>query len=178
MPACLEALFSLHRKRWQSAGQREASSQPPGAVLSRHGGLLLARGLLEFWLLDLNGRPAAAQFGFRFGNTVSQLQEGFDREYSTDSVGYVLRARAIKDLIAQGVRSYDFLGGQPGYKEKWGAQVEHYLDSDLPCRSALEQLIYRCNTMRNGASRGCGHTFTGRVGNAAQYKCRHSTNWK
>jgi CelD/BcsL family acetyltransferase involved in cellulose biosynthesis len=129
LPVCLEALFSLHRKRWQSAGQPGSfESAARRQFYHDMGGLLLARGLLEFWLLDLNGRPAAAQFGFRFGNTVSQLQEGFDREYSTDSVGYLLRARVIKELIAQGVRAYDFLGGQPGYKEKWGAQVDHYLD--------------------------------------------------
>jgi len=92
------------------------------------GGLLLARGLLEFWLLDLNGRPAAAQFGFRFGNTVSQLQEGFDREYSTDSVGYVLRARAIKDLIARAYVRMTSWEGNQDTRKKWGAQVEHYLD--------------------------------------------------
>jgi CelD/BcsL family acetyltransferase involved in cellulose biosynthesis len=129
LPLCLDALFALHQKRWQSTGQ-------PGSFDSAArrqfyfdlGRLLLAQDLLEFWLLELNGKPAAAQFGFRFRNTVSQLQEGFDREYSTDSVGYVLRARVIQELIAQGVRTYDFLGGEPGYKAKWGAQAGHYLD--------------------------------------------------
>ncbi len=129
LPLCLDALFDLHQKRWQSTGQ-------PGSFDSAArrqfyfdlGRLLLAQGLLEFWLLELNGKPAAAQFGFRFRNTVSQLQEGFDREYSTDSVGYVLRARVIQELITQGVRTYDFLGGEPGYKAKWGAQAGHYLD--------------------------------------------------
>lgn len=129
LPLCLEALFNLHQKRWQSTGQ-------PGSFESAArrqfyfdvGRLLLAQGLLEFWLLELNGKAAAAQFGFRFRNTVSQLQEGYDREYSTDSVGYLLRARVIQELIAQGVRTYDFLGGEPGYKAKWGAQAGHYLD--------------------------------------------------
>ena len=34
----------------------------------------------------------------------------------------------MKELIAQGVRTYDFLGGETGYKAKWGAQAGHYLD--------------------------------------------------
>jgi len=129
LPLCLEALFSLHQKRWQIAGE-------PGSFESAErrqfyldlGQTLLAQNLLEFWLLDLNGEPAAAQFGFRFGTTVAQLQEGFDRQYSSDSVGYVLRARVIRELIAQGVRVYDFLGGEPGYKAKWGAQEGHYVN--------------------------------------------------
>jgi CelD/BcsL family acetyltransferase involved in cellulose biosynthesis len=31
-------------------------------------------------------------------------------------------------MIAQGVRTYDFLGGEPGYKAKWGAQSGQYVD--------------------------------------------------
>jgi CelD/BcsL family acetyltransferase involved in cellulose biosynthesis len=129
LPACLEALFHLHQNRWTTAGQPGSFGSPARRQFYFElGRLLLAQGLLEFWMLDVNGKPAAAQFGFRFGSTVSQLQEGFDRNYSTDSVGYVLRARAIQVLIAQGVRTYDFLGGEPGYKAKWGADPGHYLD--------------------------------------------------
>lgn len=126
---CLEALYDLHQKRWQSAGEPGSfASAARRQFYADIGRLFLARGLLEFWLLELNGQTAAAQFGFRYGNTVSQLQEGFDRQYSNDSVGYLLRAHVIQELIAQGVRTYDFLGGEPGYKAKWGAQAGHYLD--------------------------------------------------
>jgi CelD/BcsL family acetyltransferase involved in cellulose biosynthesis len=126
---CLEALFHLHQNRWQTVGQPGSFESPARRQFYLDlGRRLLAQGRLEFWILDLNGQPAAAQFGFRFGNTVSQLQEGYDRKYSTDSVGYVLRARAIQELIAQGVRTYDFLGGEPGYKTKWGAEPGQYLD--------------------------------------------------
>src|SRR5437899_7190569 len=90
LPGCLEALFHLHQKRWQSAGQSGTFESPARRQfyfeLSHR---LLAQGLLEFWILDLNGQAAAAQFGFRFGSRVSQLQEGYDPQYSTDSVGYV-----------------------------------------------------------------------------------------
>lgn len=34
----------------------------------------------------------------------------------------------MKELIAQGVRTYDFLGGALGYKAKWGAEAGNYLD--------------------------------------------------
>ena len=129
LPGCLEALYKLHQNRWQSVGQPGSfDSASRRQFYLEFGRLSLAQGRLEFWLLDLNGEPVAAQFGFRYGNTVSQLQEGFDRAYSTDSVGYVLRAYVIRELIAQGVRRYDFLGGAPGYKAKWGAKEGSYRD--------------------------------------------------
>jgi CelD/BcsL family acetyltransferase involved in cellulose biosynthesis len=129
LPYCLDTLFDLHQKRWRSTGEPGSFGWAERRQFYLEiGSRFLAQGLLEFWLLELNGQPAAAQFGFRFSNTVSQLQEGFERKYSTDSVGYVLRARVIQQLIAQGVRTYDFLGGEPGYKAKWGAQAGHYMD--------------------------------------------------
>jgi CelD/BcsL family acetyltransferase involved in cellulose biosynthesis len=126
---CLEALFALHRKRWQLLRQpgsfELAARRQFYHELSR---LLVSGWKLEFWLLELNGQTAAAQFGFRFGCTVFQLQEGFDPEYSADSVGYVLRAHVIEQLILQGVRRYDFLAGEAASKARWATQCGRYLN--------------------------------------------------
>ena len=123
----LESLFDLHQQRWESIG-RPGSFRSP-ARRSFYRGLaeiLLARDQLEFWLLDLNGKPVAAQFGFRFGTAVYSLQEGFDPAFAKDSVGYVLRAHVLRTLMAKGVRKYDFLGGVTDSKTRWGAQVGRY----------------------------------------------------
>jgi CelD/BcsL family acetyltransferase involved in cellulose biosynthesis len=129
IPPCLETLFALHRKRWQmmkrpgsfeSAARRQFYGE-----LAR---LLAARDQLEFWLLELDGHPVAAQFGFRHGDAVFQLQGGFDPAYFDDSVGYVLRAYVIEQMIACSVKRHDFLAGEAPSKACWGAQVSHYLD--------------------------------------------------
>jgi CelD/BcsL family acetyltransferase involved in cellulose biosynthesis len=70
----------------------------------------------------------AAQFGLRHGTTVFSLQEGFDPDYAADSLGYVLRSQVLKQLIADGVRRYDFLGGADESKMRWGAQAGNYLN--------------------------------------------------
>jgi hypothetical protein len=62
------------------------------------------------------------------GRTVFQLQEGFDPAYPADSVGYVLRAHVIRQLIAAGIRRYDFLAGEDSSKFRWAAQPGHYVD--------------------------------------------------
>ena len=125
----LESLFHLHQQRWESIA-RPGSFRSP-ARRSFYRGLaeiLLARDELEFWLLDLNGKPVAAQFGFRFGTAVYSLQEGFDPAFAKDSVGYVLRAHVLQRLIAEGVRTYDFLGGASDSKTRWGAATGRYVN--------------------------------------------------
>jgi CelD/BcsL family acetyltransferase involved in cellulose biosynthesis len=62
----------------------------------------------------------------RHGESVFSLQEGFDPDYRADSVGYVLRAQVLKQLIVDGVRRYDFLGGTDESKMRWGAEVRSY----------------------------------------------------
>ncbi len=83
----------------------------------------MARKWLEFWLLELDGKAVAAQFRFRYRDTFFALQEGFDPAYSTDSVGHALRGYVIRQLIAEGVRRYDFLAGQDPSKDRLGAQT-------------------------------------------------------
>ncbi len=129
LPRSLEALFRLHRMRWQLQGQEGTfASEARRKFYYLMARSFLARQWLEFWLLELNGTAVAAQFGFRYGQTVYSLQEGFDPAYSQMSVAYVLRGHVLKQLIADGVRRYDFLSGLDPAKERWGALPDHYVD--------------------------------------------------
>ncbi|HLI34754.1 MAG TPA: GNAT family N-acetyltransferase [Terriglobia bacterium] len=127
--ACLETLFDLHEKRWRLVGQTGSFQDPARRQFYNDlASLLLGRGWLEFWHLELNGNPAASQFGFRYGSVVFQLQEGFDPAYYRDAVGYVLRGYVLKELIAERVRCYDFMGGVDPSKTRWGAKTGTYHD--------------------------------------------------
>ena len=132
LATCLESLFELHQKRWRLRGEQGSFSSPSHREfyyeMARS---FLARQWLEFWLLKLDGEIVAAQFGFRYGDTVFSLQEGFDPLYSSDRVGYLLRSYVLKQLIAEGVRRYDFLGGKDDSKERWGAQIRFCVDVDF-----------------------------------------------
>lgn len=125
----LRTLYELHGKHWEQRGLSGTLHSPARrqfyGELAR---ILLARHRLEFWLLELQGKVVAAQFGLRHETTVFSLQEGFDPDYAADSVGYVLRSQVLKQLIADGVRRYDFLGGTDESKMRWGAEVKSYLN--------------------------------------------------
>jgi CelD/BcsL family acetyltransferase involved in cellulose biosynthesis len=129
LPAALASLFELHQKRWQSRGKPGAfSSAQRRELYYKMASSFLERGWLEFWILRLDGKPVAAQYGFRYRDAVYSLQEGFDPAHSADRVGYVLRAHLLKMLIGQGVRQYDFLGEEDPSKNRWGAQLGSYAD--------------------------------------------------
>ena len=129
LPRCLDALFRLHQARWeQQGGSGSFACRERRSFYFELSRALLARGWLEFWALELDGEIASAQYALRYRNSVFQLQEGNDPAHTSDRVGFLLRAHAIRHMIGEGVRKYDFLGGEPGYKADWGAKRGHYRD--------------------------------------------------
>jgi CelD/BcsL family acetyltransferase involved in cellulose biosynthesis len=124
----LESLFALHQMRWTGRGEPGAFSRAARRdFYLRLAHAFQSRGWLEFWLLKLNDKIAAAQFCFRYGSTVYLLQEGFNPEYAAEKVGYALRAHVLQQIIRAGATRYDFLGGADAYKLKFGAQSGNYL---------------------------------------------------
>jgi len=120
LPGLLEHLYRMHADRWQGRGQSGsfalgARREFYASIASR----FLAAGWLSFWVLELDGEVVAAEFGFRHGSTHSFLQGGFDPKHSHLSVGAVLKCHILQQLIADGVRRYDFLGGEDAYKLRW-----------------------------------------------------------
>ena len=125
----LEILFSLHKKRWNLVNQLGSfGSRERRAFYFEMAQSFLRKGWLEFWLMELNGVPAATQYCFRYLDTVSILQEGFDPNFATDKAGYALRAAMLRHFIETGAKRYDFLGGLAPHKQNWGAKPGSYLN--------------------------------------------------
>jgi len=132
LASSLDALFTLHQMRWTGRGEPGAFSRPERRdFYLRMAHAFQSRGWLEFWLLKLNGEVAAAQFCFRYRDTVSLLQEGFHPKYAAEKVGYALRAHVLQAMIQSGARRYDFLGGTDSYKLKFGVRCGSYLSLSL-----------------------------------------------
>jgi CelD/BcsL family acetyltransferase involved in cellulose biosynthesis len=128
----LAILFNLHQMRWTGRGEPGAfASAERRTFYLRMAEAFLQRGWLEFWLLDLNGETVGAQFCFRYNQTVSLLQEGFDPRYAAEKIGYALRAHVLEQMIRTGAARYDFLGGADSYKAKFGSRQANYLNLSL-----------------------------------------------
>ncbi len=119
--AMIHTLFELHRRRRDAAHATSALDE-------RHRSLLLA--LLE---TASPGRgPAAAVarvgprvvgvvVGFRWKETFSAYQSGWDPNYAASSLGSVLLRQAIEMAAQSGVQTFDFLRGDESYKYRFGA---------------------------------------------------------
>ena len=118
----LDVVIALHRKRWGSRGNSEAFQTSSVEAFHREFVNLAAqREWLRLITLRLNGTPAAALYGLRYGPTFYFYQSGFDPLYAKQSAGLVLMGLAIKTAIEEGVSEYDLLHGDEEYKFHWAS---------------------------------------------------------
>lgn len=116
----LSRLVTLHEQRWAGAAGEGAFRDPAIRGLHRRfAALLAARGQLWMTTLDLDGKPAAAWYGFTSGDTVYFYQSGRDPRWDRESVGQVLMGAMIRRAIERGFRRFDFLRGDDAYKRLW-----------------------------------------------------------
>lgn len=120
LPGAFDVLLTLHRRRWLERGGSDALADP--AVVAFHReltALALRRGWLRLFVLRLDGKPAAALYGFRYQDRFLYYQSGFDPAFEGWSVGLVIMALAIRSAIEEGAREYDLLHGAEPYKFHW-----------------------------------------------------------
>jgi CelD/BcsL family acetyltransferase involved in cellulose biosynthesis len=114
----LDTLFALHEARWEGDSS-SAFSAERRRFHREWASVALARGWLRLWTLELDGRPAAAVYGFRFGDSDAYYQAGRDPGHHADSVGFVLLVHAVRDAAERGVRRYLLLLGDERYKDRF-----------------------------------------------------------
>jgi CelD/BcsL family acetyltransferase involved in cellulose biosynthesis len=116
----LETLIDLHKKRWNSASDAFQSD----SVIAFHREFAQSaaeRGWLRILILSLDGKPAAALYGLKYGPTFYFYQSGLDPAYNKYSVGVAMMGFAIRTAIEDGALEYDFLHGDEEYKFHWAS---------------------------------------------------------
>jgi CelD/BcsL family acetyltransferase involved in cellulose biosynthesis len=108
----LTLLFALHGARW---GTRSAFSRFE-PFHRDFAAVALERGWLRLWFLELDERPAAAWYGFRFAGVESYYQAGRDVALREESVGFVLLAHSIREAAEEGMHEYRLLRGAESFK--------------------------------------------------------------
>ena len=66
--------------------------------------------------MEVDGRAAAAWYGWRIGDRYAYYQGGFDESFSSSSIGTLLLAHTIESAIEEGASVYDLLLGTEDYK--------------------------------------------------------------
>jgi CelD/BcsL family acetyltransferase involved in cellulose biosynthesis len=109
----LDTLFHLHRQRWGSA---ETPFLLAAAFHREFASHALDHGWLRLWFLEVDGRPVAASYGFRFAGSESFYQAGRDPAFLKQHVGFVLLAHAVRQALVDGMAECCLLRGGEEYK--------------------------------------------------------------
>jgi len=117
----IDVLGELHRRRWSENTDRHRAFLSPGYV--RFHRLLAPRLQEKDWFdlygLRVNGDMVSMLYGMTYRGVLNLYQSGFDPAWSRHGVGTMLRSYMIQDAIRRGLREFDFLKGEYGYKDRW-----------------------------------------------------------
>ena len=118
LEADMSTLTALHEARWGAEGSGALGDRRAAFHLD-FARAALARGWLRLWLAELNGKPVAAWYGFRFAGKEWYYQSGRDPEWDRESVGLVLLAHTIRSAFDDGLTTYKLLRGGDAYKDRF-----------------------------------------------------------
>jgi len=114
----LDTALRLHRGRFREhAGCLFCGDHEP--FQREFAALALERGWLRLLLLELDGMPAAFEYGFLFQNAYFAYQSGRDPTWERYSVGFLVELESIRRAFGDGAAEYRFLGGEEGYKYRF-----------------------------------------------------------
>jgi CelD/BcsL family acetyltransferase involved in cellulose biosynthesis len=134
-PARLERDFAtlvrLHDARW-SAGGSTAFAGRRRAFHEEFAAVALERGWLRLWFLELDERPVAAWYGFRYGGAEWFYQGGRDPSHDRLSVGFVLMAHTVREAAEAGMERYHLLRGDEPYKGRFASDDPGVETAALP----------------------------------------------
>ncbi len=118
--ADLGILFRLHDARWAERPDSSSFSDP--AIRAFHlefARAALERGWLRLSVMEVDGVPIAALYGWLIGGRWSYYQAGFDPAWSRHSPGFLLLAETIREAIEDGASEYDMLLGDEAFKRRF-----------------------------------------------------------
>lgn len=146
----LPVLFDLHVRRWRERG---GSDGLEGAGLlefhEEFTRLALERGWLRLFVLWLDGAPAAALYGFRYGHVFSFYQSGLEPRCGKLGAGVLALGLAIRSAILEGASEFDLLHGREAYKFHWARRVRRLGRLRAFPRGARGRLAWHADSARD-----------------------------
>lgn len=131
--AFTEPFVRLHQAHWEAAGDLGTFVRRPRLreFFEKLSLRFVEKGWLRLGLLEVNGEPQAAQFGFQYGGVFSAVQEGYNPNLAevTCGIGNVARAWTIERAIEERAHTYDFLGGETWHKQRWNGESREGSDA-------------------------------------------------
>jgi CelD/BcsL family acetyltransferase involved in cellulose biosynthesis len=146
----LDILFRLHRQRWGGATTPFLLAEPFHREFATQA---LHQGWLRLWFLEIDGRPVAALYSFRFAGAESVYQSGRDPTFQDQPLGFVLQAHAVRQALKDGMDEYRLGRGGEAYKKRFATSDSGLETYGLP-RGASARFVLAAATAARGHSLG------------------------
>lgn len=130
LPALIDDLIALHRKRWDSKGSDIGAFRSP-AYIGFHREVITAchrNGWIRLYRIEVAGRTVAIVYCYAYRGEILLFQNGFDPEHEHFRLGQVLIGFSIEQAIAEGASAFDMLKGDHEYKASWSNDVRTTCD--------------------------------------------------
>lgn len=112
----------LHQRRRTSLGESGCFADPRFTSFHEEVAMkLFLRGQLRLHILELDGRPAAAEYDLAGRTAVYAYQSGLNPELLDEQPGNLALIALLRDAQLEGFSVFDLLRGDEPYKQHWGA---------------------------------------------------------
>ncbi len=101
---------------------------------------MLAQGHVQFYWLELDGKPAAAEYQLVGDGVLYAYQAGVDPDAMGHQPGKLINLAILRRAIERGYRAFDFLRGDEPYKARFGAEPRPQVELHVVPRHALARL--------------------------------------
>ncbi len=159
LPRPMDLLVELHQRR------REMLDEKGCFASDRFLGFyrdvvpeLLRRGQVQFYWLELDGKPVAAEYQLVGNDTLYAYQAGVDPDSMEYQPGKLINLAILRRAIEHGYRAFDFLRGDEPYKARFGARPRPTVEYRVVPRRTVAQLRHNLwlagNNVKEWVKRG------------------------
>jgi CelD/BcsL family acetyltransferase involved in cellulose biosynthesis len=119
----MDILVELHQRRRKMLGEDGCFTSPRFLGFYRDVvPAMLVHGQVQFFWLELDGKPVAAEYQLVGNGVLYAYQAGVDPQSMQHQPGKLLNLAILRRAIEHGYRAFDFLRGDEPYKARFGAQ--------------------------------------------------------
>jgi CelD/BcsL family acetyltransferase involved in cellulose biosynthesis len=164
-----DLLIDLHQRRRQSLGEPGCFASPRWAAFHREAArALLIEGRLRLAYLELEGRPAAAEYHLCQGGIWSAYQGGLDPQRLAEEPGRLSLICTIQQALSEGCRELDLLRGAEPYKAHWRAEPRDAVDLRAAPWRRLPRLRHTARSSWQQMGRMLKHLASGNLAAPAE----------
>jgi CelD/BcsL family acetyltransferase involved in cellulose biosynthesis len=166
LPEAMDILVDLHQRRRKALGDAGCFASPRFLAFYRDVvPEMLCHGQVQFYWLELDGQPVAAEFQLVGNGVLYQYQSGVDPAAMTHQPGKLIYVAILRRAIAEGYRAFDFLRGDEPYKAHFGARARPMHAFRIAPRRPVARLRHNLwvakNSLKQWVKKGIGREKAG-----------------